>query len=287
MTRAHPYACQPVALATKHSKEQAIAPALARTPGLRVVVPDDLDTDQLGTFTGETDRPAPPDQTALLKAQLGIQATSLPRALASEGAFGPHPHAFLLAGAQEILAFVDTELGIEVVEQQLTHHTNFAHTTTATLDAAVLRFAERVGFPSHGLVVRPNAGHPNGTLTKGIRRRTALTGAIALAARTSPDGLARIETDMRAHHNPTRKRQIALLARRLAARLTTPCPACGTPGYGTVDAERGLPCTACATPTEWIAVEIDGCTRCADRTRRPRRDRLTAADPAHCPCCNP
>jgi len=58
---------------------------------MRVVVPAGLDTDGLGTFTGEVERPAPPRETALLKARLAIETTGLPRALASEGSFGPHP----------------------------------------------------------------------------------------------------------------------------------------------------------------------------------------------------
>lgn len=287
MTKPHPYAGLPVALATKHDKQSAIAPALARTPGLRVIVPDDLDTDRLGTFTGEIERPAPPRETALLKAQMGIEATGLPRALASEGAFGPHPQAFLIPAGLELLAFIDVELDVEVVEARLSRETNFAHLTAAALDAHTVAFLRRVGFPDHALVARPNAGESDGTLAKGIARRDQLAVAIKRCVRASADGLARLETDMRAHHNPTRMRQIALLTRRLAARLTTTCPACGAPGYGTVETERGLPCATCTTPTEWIAVEIDGCTRCQHHTRRSRSDRLTAADPAHCPRCNP
>lgn len=288
MTRPHPYAGKRVALATKHAKQRAIAPALARTPGLEVLVPDGLDTDRLGTFTGEIERPGPPRETALLKARLGIEATGLPRAIASEGAFGPHPQVFLAAGGLEILAFIDAELELEVTEAQLTLHTNFAHlTAAATLDPDTLTFLHRVGFPAHALVVRPNAGEPNGTLAKGIARRDQLAAAIKHCARASPDGRARLETDMRAHHNPTRMGQIALLARRLAARLNTRCPACGAPGYGTIDTEPGLPCAACTSPTDWIAVEIDGCTLCQHHTRRPRSDQLTTADPAHCPNCNP
>ena len=88
MSRTHPYAGQPVGLATKHAKQHVIGSALARMPGLQVVVPERLDTDLLGTFTGEIERPAPPRETALLKARLGLRATGLSRALSSEGAFG-------------------------------------------------------------------------------------------------------------------------------------------------------------------------------------------------------
>lgn len=56
----HPSLGLPVALATKHGKEAAIGPALAASPGLRVVVAAEVDTDRLGTFTGEVERLGPP-----------------------------------------------------------------------------------------------------------------------------------------------------------------------------------------------------------------------------------
>jgi hypothetical protein len=92
-------------LRPKHGKEAAIGPALAASPGLRVVVAAEVDTDRLGTFTGEVERPGPPRETALMKARLGQRATGLPRALASEGAFGAHPHTFPTAAGLELLAF--------------------------------------------------------------------------------------------------------------------------------------------------------------------------------------
>jgi hypothetical protein len=58
-------------------------------PALRVVVAAEVDTDRLGTFTDEVERPGPPRETALMKARLGQRATGLPRALASEGRSGP------------------------------------------------------------------------------------------------------------------------------------------------------------------------------------------------------
>ncbi|NHB77752.1 hypothetical protein [Rhodobacter calidifons] len=44
-----------VALGTMHGKAAAIAPPLARL-GIAVVVPEGLDTDRFGTFTGEVPR---------------------------------------------------------------------------------------------------------------------------------------------------------------------------------------------------------------------------------------
>jgi predicted Zn-ribbon and HTH transcriptional regulator len=96
-------------------------------------------------------------------------------------------------------------------------------------------FLSRAGFPSHALVIRPNAPGADGPIFKGVADDATLADAIARCAQGSADGLAAIETDMRADRNPTRMRHIARLAKRLAARLTRRCPDCGTPGYGATD----------------------------------------------------
>ncbi len=67
----HPYRGKPVVLATKHDKQRVIAPALTPSPGLQVRLAG-VDTDALGTFTGEIARPGTPRETALAKARLGI-----------------------------------------------------------------------------------------------------------------------------------------------------------------------------------------------------------------------
>lgn len=268
-----------------HGKERALAPPLAANPGLRLVVPDGLDTDALGTFTGEVERPAPPYATAVRKARLGMEASGLPRAVATEGSFGPHPHAPFVPGGVELVVYVDDELGIEVGEAAMSRQTTMGHATAVRLDDDLLAFLERVRFPSHAVIVRQNIG--DGAIAKGLRDRDAVAAAIARATRGSADGLARVESDLRADRNPTRMREIAAVARRLAGRLAMLCPSCRAPGYGVVATEPGLPCRVCCTPTAWVAREIEGCARC-DRTRaRPRSDGLGAADPAHCPSCNP
>ncbi len=281
---AHPYRGQNVALATKHEKQRAIAPPLAATPGLRVQLAA-VDTDELGTFSGEIERRGTARETVLAKARLGIAATGIPRGLASEGSFGPHPGAFMIPAGHELLAFVDQQRGIEVIEQRLCLHTNYAQ-TTARNTAGLGDFLHAVRFPAHALVVRPNAG-PIAPLTKGLITLAQLDGAIRRAARASPDGLAHIETDMRAHHNPTRHRQLALLARQLARRLTAQCPACQTPGWGVTEVERGLPCEWCHQPTELVALEVRSCPSCPHQERSPRPDGLQYADPGRCAHCNP
>ena len=69
------YAGRTAILATMHGKERAVAPALLETPGLTVTVAAGIDTDRLGTFTGEIDRPGDMLETARRKARLGMETT--------------------------------------------------------------------------------------------------------------------------------------------------------------------------------------------------------------------
>lgn len=281
----HPLAGLRAAIATQHGKERVLAPPLSARTGLRLTVARAIDTDTLGIFTGEIERPGPPLQTAVRKARLGMRATGLPRAVASEGAFGPHPHAPFVAGGMELVVYVDDALGIEVSEAALSRQTTMGHATAARLDGDAAAFLDRVRFPSHAVIVRPNAGR--GAAEKGLRDADDVRTAIARAARASDDGLARIESDLRADRNPTRMAEIAAVAERLARRLAALCPACGAPGYGVVATRPGLPCGDCGAATAWIAREVDGCARCDHIRERPRADGLRAADPARCPACNP
>jgi hypothetical protein len=280
------YRGREAAVATKHGKEDVSGPPMAPL-GLHLRVPRDLDTDALGTFTGEVPRVGTPLEVALRKARMGMRATGLPLGLANEGSFGPHPEVPFLAGDHEILLFIDDALGIQVYEETFTSETNFAHCTVARGDD-LDDFLRRVHFPGHGLIVRPNSPpQPSELLFKGITTWPDLVAAVGRCARASSDGCAHVETDMRAHMNPTRQRVIATLADRLARRLTTRCPSCGTPGWGRVGVVRGLPCEVCGSETDWVREEIHGCPRCPLRRTEPRSDGLHAANPAHCPWCNP
>ncbi len=82
-------------IATKHNKEKVIAPILERELGVKCFVPVNLDTDALGTFTGEVERKDDPITTARKKCLLAMELENCDMAIASEGSFGPHPSIFL------------------------------------------------------------------------------------------------------------------------------------------------------------------------------------------------
>lgn len=283
-----PYEGRKAAMATMHGKERAVAPALLATCGIELVVPRGLDTDALGTFTGEIAREGDMLQTAVAKARLGMVAAGLPLGLASEGSYGHHPHLPFVAAGTELLVFLDDERGLTIHESLIYDDTNYGHVVVSGCGPELDRFLRFAGFPEHGVIVRPNArALEAGPIHKGISNLNDLRLVISDAAQRSKDGMAFVQTDMRACFNPMRMRAIADLAQRLAARIASPCPSCRAPGYGCTGQRQGLPCETCGTPTSMILAEVHGCVACSQAEDRPRPDGRNSADAMWCPNCNP
>lgn len=295
-----PYAGQPVALATRHGKQRVIGRALRHGLGAHLLHLPEIDTDQLGSFCGTTLRRGSALEACIAKAELALRHGGTALAIASEGSFGPHPAVPLLPIGLEVMVFLDRRRGLTIHEQLQARRTNFAQrrVTLEALQADVAsselqRWLHTVGFPSHGLIVRaaadPRAAKPGSatTIHKGIQSTEALLAAIRCAAAEAPTGEVQLETDMRAHCNPTRMASIRQLSFRLVRRIATPCPSCQAPGWGLIDVLPGLPCGWCGQPTALIRAESHGCVRCDHRQERPRRDGLRQADPGQCPFCNP
>ena len=83
-------------IASMHQKEQVLKPLLEASLKVKVAVADGLNTDLLGTFSGEVARIADPLSTARKKCELALELTGCDLAIASEGSFGAHPSAFFL-----------------------------------------------------------------------------------------------------------------------------------------------------------------------------------------------
>lgn len=274
---ARPFDGQVALIATLHGKEAALAPAL-QVLGFEVRALDGLDTDRFGTFTGEVERTGTMLDAARDKARAAFALSGpVDWVFASEGAFGPSAAVPMLAEGKELILAWRPADGLEVTVLRTSFETNFAHVDdpeSSALDA----FLERAGFPDHAVIVKASRA----VIAKGVQDRAALERLIAQA-----EGPVRVETDMRAHLNPTRMGEIAKAAMEMAQRLARPCPACSAPGFGLTRVERGLPCSACGTPTERVFVEIHACPACGHEARKPRADGLKAADPGDCPVCNP
>jgi hypothetical protein len=273
-------------LTSKHSKLKAVARPFERHLGLVVFEDPSIDTDELGTFSGEVERVGPPSDVVIRKAKLGAEKNGVRFGLATEGSFGPHPAIGWVAAHLEIAGFVDLRTGARITESVMSRRTNFASARLKTLGEEEARlFLTRARFPSHALIVRPSEG--GGEISKAIQDRDALERAIAKCAALSSDGLALVETDMRAHLNPLRQGVIRAAASRLALRLRMPCPKCDYPGFGMVRKESGLECEDCGEPTRWVKALIYGCAACHHEEPRVREDHKTHAPAKACGSCNP
>jgi hypothetical protein len=281
------FAGRRLCIATMHGKEAVLAPALESRLGVRCVLPDaGFDTDRFGTFSGEVPRRGTARETARAKARAAMAATAVDLGVASEGSFVPHPEAPLAQLGLELVVLIDLALDLEIVGQDATLETNHARMVCASADDA-LAFGERIGLPGHGMMLV--LGDPPRAVRRGLHDAAEVRLAFDAMRREAADPELAVfaESDMRADRNPTRMRAIGRAAEALAQRAASPCPACGTPGFGEVDAVRGLPCADCGAPTGWVRTLVRGCLRCPVRREVPRPDGLLAVDPASCPHCNP
>lgn len=280
---AHPYSQKKIALTTKHEKLKQIKPAFDELVGCQLIEVK-LDTDQLGTFSGEIERLAPAHETAIQKARMGMKETGLLLGIASEGSVGPDPLVPFIHSNIEHLVLVDDEKGIVISET----HRSF-DITAATITAApgqnLTSFLEKADFPNHALIVRPNTQIKSNCI-KGVNNLEQLLEAIAINSKLSPNGFVVIESDLRAMHSPSRQRNIEEVAKLLANRVSQICPNCQMPGWGRVGYEKGLNCSECELENpDAIRQEKLGCVKC----EHIELGNVIAPvlDPAQCNFCNP
>ena len=276
------FAGRQVVIATRHRKEAVLAPLLESELGLRPFVMEDFDTDRFGTFSGEIERVHDAVTTLRLKCAAAMDQSGCDLAVASEGSYGAHPVLWMLPAAEEWVMISDRKNHLEVVEHELSTDTNYAMATVGSVEA-LEKFAAKVKFPSHGLILRKGNG-PGASLVKGITDRDQLMNSFKDLE--ADDGDVQVETDMRAVYNPTRMRVIKKAAEKLLAKLHNCCPRCATPGFGITGAVKGRPCSRCHTPTASLLAYEQECPRCAYKERMPLHDGLPE-DPMYCEICNP
>ncbi len=285
MTRFSPYLGHTAALLTQHGKETLLRPVLDSHLGCALQHVTGYDTDLLGSFTREHDRPGSQLDAARQKARLGMELAGLPLGLASEGAFNPDPHMGLVPWDTEIIVWIDDVRGLEVVGMAQGPASD--HQALLTHRSELDGLAREAGFPAHGLVLRPD-GHDHARVFKDMADWDALCQAFDAAQALSASGQVFAESDLRAHRNPTRQGVIAQAALDLVQRLASACPVCQGPGFSRHGRVPGLPCSACQRPTRQPVAERWRCPGCAHEEHRPLGPNAPAtADPSRCDHCNP
>uniref|UniRef100_UPI0040474BF2 DUF6671 family protein n=1 Tax=Algoriphagus sp. TaxID=1872435 RepID=UPI0040474BF2 len=270
-------------IASMHQKEQVLKPLLEASLKVKVAVADGLNTDLLGTFSGEVARIADPLSTARKKCELALELAGCDLVLASEGSFGAHPSAFFLSANEEWLLLLDRKNGLEIHARHLSTVTNFAGQAFSRLEE-LEAFASKVGFPSHGIILRRSKDELEGLL-KGIIDPNQLRAAALQLLETQGSGF--VETDMRAMFNPSRMQVIGETAQLLIQKLNSYCPSCQLPGFAVTAAEPGLPCSLCGIPSSAALAHLLVCSHCQHQEKVLFPHGKKTEDPQYCQVCNP
>lgn len=276
----HPYNSKTAVLTSKHQKLDLLRPSLESATGLSLIE-QAMDTDQLGTFSGEIERLGSPLEVAIKKAQLGMIATGLPLGVASEGSIGPDPFVPFVISNIETLVFVDQEL--DIVISETFRSLDIVSATTQTFPGQDLtEYLAKVGFPEQRVIAKSTIGG----VEKGLGSISSLEQAIAKLALEANESKVSLEPDYRAMHCPTRRVNIEHAAKALALRVASLCPECNAPGWGKKDFVRGLRCSDCGSDhPDAIAQELKTCVRCD--FFQPGMVLAESLDPSKCFSCNP
>lgn len=270
-------------IATKHGKEKVIAPLFEKSLGVACFVSDKFDTDLLGTFSGEVSRKDDALTTLRNKCLLAAEKNQCDLVIASEGSFGAHPSVFFASADDELMMFMDTKNNIEIVVRELSLETNF-NASMITNEVDLLEFAQRAQFPTHSLILKQSESNFY-KMIKGINDLENLKKHFGEFK--NQYGAAYVETDMRAHLNPTRMTVIEKAAVKLLLAVQSKCPQCETPGFTVSKALEGLPCSWCNHPTSSTLSFLYTCKKCEFTKEVLYPHQKTVEDPTYCNFCNP
>lgn len=270
-------------IATKHEKELVITPILEKELGVKCFIDSNLDTDLLGTFTGEIERENDSVTTARKKCFFAMDLTNCDLAVASEGSFGPHPNNYFVSADDEFLIFIDRKNDLEIIVREISIYTNFNGDEIKTHEE-LSNFVQRTKFPTHGLIVKKSKNDFS-EIVKGIINHEHLYNTFDYFI--SCYGTAYIETDMRAMYNPTRMKVIEQVTKKLAEKINSLCPNCKIPGFGISKATQGLPCQVCCHPTHSTLSYIYTCQKCSFSKEEMHPNGKFTEDPTYCDVCNP
>jgi hypothetical protein len=276
-------------VASKHKKEEVIAPLFFNELGLTSIVLDEFDTDAFGTFTGEIERVGGPLDALRKKAYAALSSSNFDLVVASEGSFGPHPSLFFVPAADEMLIFIDRKNDLEILAREVSTETNFNSAEIDT-EEALLKFAEQSLFPSHALILSnpiENSTNPieKPFIFKGITSQEELIDIYTYLRKKSKT--VHVQTDMRALYNPTRMKTIAKACHKLIRNILSQCPSCDTLGYNVTDVLDGLTCSLCGRPTKSTLAHQYVCRRCGHKELKYYPNLKMEEDPTFCDYCNP
>ncbi|MFK8045890.1 MAG: DUF6671 family protein [Crocinitomicaceae bacterium] len=272
-----------LAIATMHGKESVIAPLCENALGVTCLVPENFDTDQLGTFSNEVERTENPIDCARNKCERAMELSGCDIAIASEGSFGNHPNFIFSAADDEIVMLVDQKHNFEIIGRKLSIETNFGGAQAQHISEAI-SLAKLYKIGTHAMIVRDckNGVDP---IYKGLNDLSDFE--VAAAAVLADHNSVWVETDMRAMYNPTRMSVIKEATQNLLEKVKSTCPECHAPGFSIKKAIPGLPCKICNLPTKSALKHQYECQKCNFQQYQQFPNTITTESPQFCDFCNP
>ncbi|QSS96055.1 DUF6671 family protein [Psychroflexus sp. ALD_RP9] len=268
---------------TQHQKHIAVFPVLEDQLECELVLCNQIDTNQFGSFSGEVKRLNDAYQTAVLKCDAAHQKFGYNLVMASEGSFGSHPQIPFLPSNQELLLLKDYKYNFVVSATITSLETNFFAENIKSFKG-LLEFAQKVKFPSHAVILKDRRDQFI-EIHKGINNQLELEKIFKTLL--VKYGQVYVETDMRACYNPSRQRVIGDAAQKLLKQLHSTCPKCRLPGFQVTSAQKGLKCSACQLPTNSILYQEYVCQNCNYILKSYYPNHQQFSDPMYCNFCNP
>jgi hypothetical protein len=271
-------------IVTKHEKEKAIGPVLNEGLGVNCTTSCGIDTDQLGTFSGEIERLLSPVDAARAKCNLALKVHGVDLIVANEGSFFPHPMVPFLTISEEVIFLVDKRNEFEFYTKRISNNLT-AFSELVTNDAQVLSFLEKTDFPNHNVIISGQLDGVFHVFKDFSDAKEVLTKFNALLCDGSVD--LKIETDLRAMNNPTRMLEIGEATRLFLQELLSQCPHCMRYGFVVTEVLNGLPCWACGLPTLSPKEKRKECKGCGHVDNEPFDAQKRWEEPQFCLNCNP
>jgi hypothetical protein len=266
----------PLLLSSKHQKEGLLQP-IFESFGLRLLVNEGFDTDAYGTFCGAIPRTEGPKITVKEKCLAGMSFAGKRQGLASEGSFGQHPSIPFLTINEEWLVYIDLDRNLEIFGRSTT--LDVCHAKLDYQDAEQLpTFLANCSFGPQGLVFKDTENAQ--VRAKGIQDRARLEQLIDQYPKWE------IETDLRAHMNPLRQKNIIAAAKDLTERMHRYCPKCTQPDFSVQKVSGNLLCEVCLQKSNTYQYLEYCCTHCQHQLIEQRKDK-NFEDPQYCNHCNP
>lgn len=271
-------------LASMHKKEAAIAPLLQEAFQVQVVVPEGFNTDVFGTFTRERKRPGSQYETARMKIRELQKTSPYDLFIASEGSFGIHPGYPFTPSNLELVHLVDSKQSLEITGRALSVETNLLSKAVSS-KAEIEEFLTQIGFPDHGIILRIS-DRWSWAMVKDLHSTDEVIDRAQKWLRWPGVNRVYLETDMRAHRNPTRMKVIEQATMDLIQKMKSLCPICNTPGFCESRYEGIALCRVCHRETLEKKYVVKDCQRCHHLERISLHED-GAVPPSQCPSCNP